>query len=270
MKQGSEWYKRYPLAYLGGMLNLTACQHAVFSVVLDLIYAHGGSINNAPKWISGYICDMGTAAVRNTINQLVQLGKLQIENDQITEKRAKIEAKTQKEVRENCAKNGQKGGKSSGNSRSEVNKSNNMPQAAASHREDEIREDQIKEKYGAAPEKSLSPDTCIPFYAALETLQACAGDAMDASQLSTEANQQEAMRWAQEFGLSTSDIKSVIFKVVSGRPAGPINSLAYFTQAMQNLASCQAQKTSDPASRAPNSPKTPTIPQLKSRKEYLQ
>ena len=97
---GLEWYKREPQAYLRDTQGMTSREHAVYSVILDLIYAHGGSVNNDPRWISGWIADMGAAAVRNVISALVERGTLAIEGDQITQKRAKIQAKR----RENAGK----------------------------------------------------------------------------------------------------------------------------------------------------------------------
>ena len=80
MDRGLEWYQREPVAYLGGVQGMTAKQHAVYSVVLDLIYQHGGQIKNDPKWVAGWIEDMGTAAVRNTILDLISMRKLREEN----------------------------------------------------------------------------------------------------------------------------------------------------------------------------------------------
>lgn len=84
MRHGSEWYKRDPQAYLGGVQGLSSKEHAVYSVVLDLIYVHGGSVNNDPKWIAGWISDMGSAAVRKAIHSLCERGKISIENGKMT------------------------------------------------------------------------------------------------------------------------------------------------------------------------------------------
>ena len=89
MKHGSDWYHRYPQAFLGGVQGLSTSEHCVYSIVLDLIYAHGGSVNNDPSWISGWVSDMGGAATRTAIKSLVEKGKLIIDGDQITQIRAK-------------------------------------------------------------------------------------------------------------------------------------------------------------------------------------
>ena len=147
MKHGSEWYKREPAAYLGGVQGLSAKEHAVYSVVLDLIYAHGGSVNNDPSWIAGWIKDMGAASVRKTISSLVDRDKLMIDGDKITQKRAKNEAKTKENLSETASKNGKKGGIKSAELRAERNENSNLTQAVASseNQADKIRLDKIEE-----------------------------------------------------------------------------------------------------------------------------
>lgn len=119
MVVGLDWYKREPIAYLGDVQGLSSKEHAVYSVVLDLLYVHGGEINNDPSYIGGWISDMGAAAVRNALASLSQNKKitLAITEDKISQKRAKNEAKTKRKQSENAAKTGKKGGVSSGESR---------------------------------------------------------------------------------------------------------------------------------------------------------
>lgn len=150
MKHGADWYQREPVAYLGGVQGLTAKEHAVYSVVLDLIYLHGGSVNNDPAWIAGWISDMGSHAVRKAINSLVERGKLAIEGDQITQKRAKTQAKTKENVRETRRESGKKGGKRSGESRRQSKENNNISEASASTREEERREEVKEEPIGSS------------------------------------------------------------------------------------------------------------------------
>lgn len=141
MKHGSDWYKREPTAYLGGVQGMTAKEHAVYSIVLDLIYQHGGSVNDDPAWISGWISDMGSAAVRKAIESLIQRGKLVREGDQLTNTRAKSEAKTKENLRETREKTGKKGGIASGKSRAVSNENKGIAEALASPREEKRREE---------------------------------------------------------------------------------------------------------------------------------
>lgn len=105
---GLEWYKREPQAYLKDVQGMTRNQHAVYSIILDLIYAHGGSVNNDPRWIAGWVSDMGAAAVRRTIQSLVEKGTLSIQGDQIMQKRASSQVKRREngeKAEENRGKN---------------------------------------------------------------------------------------------------------------------------------------------------------------------
>lgn len=131
---GLDWYKREPVAYLGDTQGLSSKEHAVYAVVVDLLYIHGGTINNDPSWIAGWIKDMGTASVRNTLASLGQNPKITLvmTDTEISQKRAKNEAKTKQKQRENAAKNGQIGGVSSGKSRSTSSKNNDLGEADAS------------------------------------------------------------------------------------------------------------------------------------------
>lgn len=144
---------------------MSAREHAVFSVVLDLIYQHGGSVNNDPAWFAGWISDMGAAAVRATILALVNRGKLTLEDGQLSNNRAKNQAKTKENLSENRAKIGKKGGISSGVSRRGDNENNDLSEAIASPREDKIREE-IKEEGKPSSKKTSRrcrlPDGWVP------------------------------------------------------------------------------------------------------------
>ena len=157
MRHGSDWYKREPQSYLGGVQGLTAKEHAVFSVVLDLIYLHGGSVNNDPRWIAGWITDMGAAAVRKAVASLEERGKIIIEGDQITQKRAKTEAKTKENLRETARKNGEKGGKKSAEKRAANNKNKDLdvPTAKTKTQADKIREDKNRDNNSEDKSSSL-------------------------------------------------------------------------------------------------------------------
>lgn len=152
MRRGLEWYRREPVAFLGGVQGLTSKEIAVYTIVLDLIYQHGGEINNDARWIAGWIDDMGPAAVRNTIESLVDKGKIFIQDDtKISQKRAENEVKTQNERRKTKSVSGRLGGVQSGISRSESSKNNDLNEATASQSGEQIREDKIREDNPLTP-----------------------------------------------------------------------------------------------------------------------
>jgi len=147
MKNGADWYKREPTEYLADTQGLTAKEHAVFSIVIDLIYSHGGSINNDPSWVAGWIKDMGSAAVRKVLSSLSESGKLIVSETEITQERAKTEAKTKQNLRETAAENGRKGGKKTSELRSESNKTSDLGEAVATNGDpaDKTRLDKTRE-----------------------------------------------------------------------------------------------------------------------------
>ena len=142
---GLDWYKREPVAYLGDVQGLSAKAHAVYSVVIDLLYVHGGTINNDPKWIAGWISDMGAAAVRRALAELDADPRitLTVTEDAISQKRAKNEAKTKEKLRESARKSGEKGGKKSAENRAADKENSALAEATAS---DETQAEKIREE----------------------------------------------------------------------------------------------------------------------------
>jgi hypothetical protein len=110
MRTGLDWYARNPKKFLGGVQGLTSRQIAVYNVVIDLIYLYGGGCNNDPKWIAGYVSDMGSAAVRGTIQDLVMLGKLYLDGSQLRNREADRIVGTRKKRGENPGKTEEKRG----------------------------------------------------------------------------------------------------------------------------------------------------------------
>jgi len=130
---GLDWYKRQPVAYLGDVQGLTSKEHAVYSIVIDLIYQHGGTINNDPKWIAGWIKDMGSSAVRKALASLDANTNITITitDGEITQNRAKTEAKLKQNQSETAAKHGKKGGEKTAELRRQANEINTLDLADA-------------------------------------------------------------------------------------------------------------------------------------------
>lgn len=160
MRRGLDWYKREPRAFLDGCraARMTERQVAVYSVILDLIYDHGGETPDDAKHISSYFSDMGTAAARNAIQQLVDIGKIYRVGDMLHQKRAETEAKTRENLSETRAKAGRFGGISSGNSRRQHNENNDISEASASSKNEADIEKRREEDMG----KPISPSDKPP------------------------------------------------------------------------------------------------------------
>ena len=132
---GLEWYKREPVAYLRDVQGLSSKEHAVYSVVIDLLYVHGGVIQNDPKFISGFISDIGSASVRNILASLAANKRITLEvtKDEISQKRAKNEVKTKVKQRENAVKTGRIGGVLSAELRASAKENNDLDQGYPSN-----------------------------------------------------------------------------------------------------------------------------------------
>lgn len=145
MRHGLPWYKREPRPFIDGCraAKLTDREWAVYSLIIDLIYEGDGETPNDPGYISGHFQNVGKAACRRTIEALVEKGKLLIEGEMITQKKAKNDTKTRRKLSENRAKSGQIGGKKSAEIRSRNKENNDLGEASASteNKADKIREE---------------------------------------------------------------------------------------------------------------------------------
>lgn len=76
----SDWYKRKPAKFIGGVVGLGPDVIGAYTIVLDLIYQADGPIANDARWIGGILgCSSRKAAA--LIQTLVERGKLTIEAD---------------------------------------------------------------------------------------------------------------------------------------------------------------------------------------------
>lgn len=150
---GLDWYKRQPVAFLMDVQGLSAKELAVYSIVIDLLYVHGGVIQNDPKFISGYIRDMGSAAVKTALKGLDANKNitLTISKTEITQKRARIQSETKSKLSETRTVSGKKGGEKSAEKRAASKDNNDLGQASASSKiqPDKIREDKRIEEESA-------------------------------------------------------------------------------------------------------------------------
>ncbi len=149
-KRGADWYKREPRAFLEGVRRLREREIAVYAIVLDLIYDGGHDTYDDPKHIASYFSDLGSAAVRRTINDLVAAGKLIRRDGKLTNKRAENEGKTREELKKTRQETGHLGGVSSGKSRSESSKNNDLdePKGPIARAIDKKREEKESSAFG--------------------------------------------------------------------------------------------------------------------------
>jgi uncharacterized protein YdaU (DUF1376 family) len=146
MKQGLDWYKRDPRAFIDGVQGLGPDLIGAYAVLLDLIYARGGETTRDDRHLSGLMgCSIRKATALT--DALIERGKLEADGDLITNSRAKSEAKSRRKLSETRAKAGRKGGEKSSSS----NEDNELQEASASYAR-AIEEEKEKEKNPQPPE----------------------------------------------------------------------------------------------------------------------
>jgi plasmid stabilization system protein ParE len=114
-------------------VKMTDRQAAIYNIILDLIYDGGGETPDDPAHVAAHLSNVGPAAARNAIQQLIDMGKLIREGSMLTQERARNESETQRKLGETRSVSGSLGGVSSGESR--------RNQALKRSKREQIRED---------------------------------------------------------------------------------------------------------------------------------
>ena len=190
MKTGLDWYKREPVAFLGGMQGMTARQIAVYNVVIDLMYQHGGAVNNDPSWFAGWIKDVGASAARKTVSELIEMGRLELDSEgMLTNKIVKNSAKTKQKLSETRAETGRKGGINSGVSRAADKENNALDEARASSKnEAEKRREEKKETEDTKVSSKKGTRLPLDWSPAVETIEAAIEIGLSRQQASAQAD----------------------------------------------------------------------------------
>lgn len=106
------YFRFYPSDFMNGVRGLTAQEVGVYTMILCRIYEDGGPIELHLKRLSTY-CGMREKTFETVINNLIDLGKLDLENGMISNSRAEAEISS----RANDLKNSSKAGKASAQKR---------------------------------------------------------------------------------------------------------------------------------------------------------
>lgn len=156
----ADWYKREPRRFIDGVHGIGPELIGCYSVILDLIYVHEGSVHNDPRWI-GSILGCSTKSAQAYIRRLIDLGKLSLHGDRLTNEKALTTIRERSERKLTNQKNGSSGGSRSAVSRSlkhDANLENNdLAEPIASPREEKRREERDIEPDGSIPPESPKP-----------------------------------------------------------------------------------------------------------------
>lgn len=149
MKHGADWYKREPRAMLDATraAKMTSLQAAIYNLVIDLIYEGAGETPNDPVYFAAHYGDVTPEKAAAAVADLVAMEKLILVGKNLTQKRAKREAKSKESIAEARSKAGRIGGIKSGEARrnNDLQRSNEAKNEAKRSREEKRREDKIRE-----------------------------------------------------------------------------------------------------------------------------
>lgn len=110
---GLPYYKAYPRDFIEGTIGMHFELKAAYRLVLDLIYMQGGNLPDDARYISGLLgC---TLRKWNSLRgELIAMGKIEINGEFLTNKRAVIELETTRKFTEKQAENRSKPNKNKG------------------------------------------------------------------------------------------------------------------------------------------------------------
>lgn len=137
---GLPYYKAYPRDFIEGTIGMSFELKAAYRLALDLIYMQGGSLPDDARYISGLLgC---TVRKWNALrSQLLEMGKLEIIGEFLTNKRAIIELETLRKLGEKQAEN-----------RARPNKNKEIKSPRLNHTEPEPDKKETKVSQKAPPQ----------------------------------------------------------------------------------------------------------------------
>lgn len=139
----SDWYKRKPAKFIGGVVGLGPDVIGAYTIVLDLIYQADGPIANDARWIGGILgCSSRKAAA--LIQTLVEKGKLTIEADgKLTNETARKVIEERVNTHRERSESGAKGGRNSHDTPANSQR-NDAEKYAADNESNELGEAELK------------------------------------------------------------------------------------------------------------------------------
>lgn len=101
----------YPDEYIAGVgSKLDATEQGIYWMVCTLVMSEGGPILFDDRRIAG-LCRTRPAVIRKVVARLVELGKLRLDGDQLSQKRAQSEVERSANRIQSASENGAKGGR---------------------------------------------------------------------------------------------------------------------------------------------------------------
>lgn len=139
---GRPWYKRCGADFIEGTMGLSLEEKGAYSLLLDLIYSHGGPIADDARWLAG-ICSVSVRKWNSLRDRLIEAGKIVIVDGRISNPRADKELIISQKSHDNLSESGAKGGRKSAENKAAAKENNDLAQAGLKQeREDKRREEE--------------------------------------------------------------------------------------------------------------------------------
>lgn len=155
----SAFYKMDPAAWDFGTTNLSLEEEAAYLRIVNAIHKHDQAVPDNDRVLAGmFRCS--TRKARSLVVALVKAGKLQIADGKITNEKAISDLVQRGFVSISRAESGAKGGRKRAENASKPLENNDLPQAIASSRIEENREERIEANASTrkSPRASSLPD----------------------------------------------------------------------------------------------------------------
>lgn len=126
------WYKRYPTDFLAGTIGMTLEEKGAYSILLDLIYAHGGPVADDARYIAG-VCGCSVRKWKAIRASLIERGKVVAQEGFLSNPRADEETMISRKLARKFVESGRKGGEKSAEMRGHRRKNNDLDQGTLKH-----------------------------------------------------------------------------------------------------------------------------------------
>lgn len=151
------WYKRYPSNFIGGTVMMNLEQKGAYSILIDLIFDHGGPVPDDPQWIAR-VCGCSTRKWKSIRQTLIDMGKIIAQDGMITQPKAEEMAISGSKNARKLAENGAKGGLKSAEKRHESGEVNDLASKGLPKKSKHIRGQRTESSVANATDPGGSSD----------------------------------------------------------------------------------------------------------------
>ena len=243
------WYKRYPADFIAGTMMLTCEEKGAYNTVLDLIYDRGGPIPEDAQWL-GRVAGCSTRRWKQLQKRLVEEGKIEVENGQIDNARARELRFISEKEREKLAENGAKGAEKTNKKRAENKKTNGLDEKGPlfSERHTRSQKPDTRDSSSQTPSPKTNSVSNETGAGAPGIRQRLFGPFLDwlAEQTGKPKDQYRSLvgRWLKQYGEGT-----VLEVCIAASREQPLDPVAWITKALRARAPSYMADETRPSER---------------------